>query len=57
MPVISPYLFAAQQETSTLRRQKSRAIYSKFSVKLIAFTLSFPNLQEVAKNLQKPRKT
>ena len=48
MPVISMYWFAAQQQTSTLRRQKSRSIYSKFSAELSELTASFQNLHEVA---------
>ena len=48
MPVISLYRFAAQQQTSTLRRQKSCYIYSKFSVELSELTPSFQNPQEVA---------
>ena len=48
MPVILLYWFAAQQQTSTLRRQKSRFIYSKFSVELSELTASFQNPQEVA---------
>ena len=32
MPVISLYWFAAQQQTSTLRRQTSGSIYSKFGI-------------------------
>ena len=48
MPVISLYWFAAQQETSTLRRQKSRSIYWKFIVEFSELTPSFPNPQEVA---------
>ena len=41
------YWFAAQQQTSTYRRQKSRSIYSKFSVELSELTPSFQNPQEV----------
>ena len=48
MPVISLYWFAAQQQTSTLRRQKYRSIYSKFSVELSELTPRFQNPQEVA---------
>ena len=48
MPVISLYWFAAQQRTSTCRRQKSSSIYSKFSVEESEFTPSFQNPQEVA---------
>ena len=44
----SLYWFAAQQQTSTFRRQKSRSIYSKFSVEENELTLSFQNPQEVA---------
>ena len=54
MPVISLHWFAAQQETSTCRRHKSRSIYSKFSVEENELTSSFQNRQEVAKKLQKP---
>ena len=43
MLVILLYWFPAQQQTSTLRRQKSRCIYSKFSVELSELTPSFPN--------------
>ena len=53
MPVISVYWFAAQQQTSTCRRQKSRSIYSKFSVEENELTPSFQNSQEVAQKLQK----
>ena len=42
------YWFAVQQQTSTYRRQKSRSIYSKFSVELSELTPSFQNPQEVA---------
>ena len=48
MPVISLYWFAAQQETGTYRRQKSRSIYSKFRVKWSDPTPSFQNPHEVA---------
>ena len=54
MPVISLYWYAAQDQTSTLRRQKFRSIYSKFRVDLSEFTPSFLNRQEVAEKLQKP---
>ena len=54
MPVISLYWFAVQQQTSTRRRQKSRSIYSKFSVEENELTPSFQNPQEGAKKLQKP---
>ena len=54
MPVISLYWFAAQQQTSTCRLQKSHSIYSKFSVEEIEVTPSFQNPQEVAKKFQKP---
>ena len=53
MPVISLYWFAAQQQTSTCRRQKSHSIYSKFSLEENELTNSFQNPQEVAKKLQK----
>ena len=42
------YWFAAQQQTIILRHQKSRSIYSKFSVELSELTPSFQNPQEVA---------
>ena len=48
MQVISLDWFAAQEQTSTLKRQKSRSNYSKLSVELSELTPSFPNLQEVA---------
>ena len=54
LPVISLYWFAAQQQTSTCRRQKSRSIYSKFSVEWSELTPSFQNALEVASKLQKP---
>ena len=43
MPVILLYWFAAHQQTSTLRRQKFRSIYSKCSVELSEITPSFQN--------------
>ena len=52
MSVTSLYWFAAQQQTSTYRRQKSRSIYSKFSVERRQLIPSFQNPQEVAKKLQ-----
>ena len=48
MPVISLYWFAAQQITSTYRRQKSCSIYWKFSVEWSELTRSFQNPLEVA---------
>ena len=48
MPVIALNWFAAQQQTSTLRRQKYRSIYSKFSVELSGLTPRFQKEQEVA---------
>ena len=54
MPVILLYWFAAQQQTSTCRRQKSRSIYLKFSVAENDFTPSFQNPHEVALKLKKP---
>ena len=54
MLVISLYWFAAQQQTSTYRRQKSCSIQSKFSVEWSELTTSFQNPQEVAQKLQKP---
>ena len=53
MPVILLYWFAAQQQTSTCRHQKSHSIYSKFSLEENELTNSFQNPQEVAKKLQK----
>ena len=49
--------FAAQQQTSTCRRQKSRSIYSKFSVEENELASSFQNSQEMAKKFQKPNNT
>ena len=54
MPEISLYWFAAQQQTSTRRRQKSCSIYSKFIVEESELTPSFQKPQEVAQKLQKP---
>ena len=54
MPVISLYWFAAEQQSSTCRRQKSHSIYSIFSVEENELTPSFQNPQKVAKKLQKP---
>ena len=51
MPIISLYWFAAQQQTSTYNRQKSRTNYSKFSVEWSELTPSFQNPQEVALKL------
>ena len=48
MPVIPLYLFAAQQKTSTLRRQKWSLLESKFSVESNGFVPSFYKKQEVA---------
>ena len=48
MPLILLYWFAAQQQTSSLRSQKSPSIYSKFSVELSELPPSFQNAQEVA---------
>ena len=53
MPVISLYWFAAQHETGTYQRKKSRSIYSKLSMEWSELTPSFQNLQEVALILQK----
>ena len=46
-PVISLCWFAAQQQTSTCRPQKSQSIYSKFSLEENELTPSFQNPQEV----------
>ena len=54
MRVILLQLFAAQQQASTLKRQKSRqklhqkSIIAKFSFELSELTLSFLNSQELA---------
>ena len=48
MTVISLYWFAAQQQTSTCRLQKSSSIYPKFSVEESELTPSFQNPPEVA---------
>ena len=48
MPVISLYWFAAQQQISTCRRQKSCSIYSRFSVEENELTPGFQKQQEVA---------
>ena len=47
-PVISLHWFAVQQQTSILRHQKSRSIYSKFSLELSELTPSLQNPQEVS---------
>ena len=48
MPVVSLCWFAAQQQTSTCRHQKSGSIYLKFSVEVNELIPSFQNPQKVA---------
>ena len=48
MPVILLYLFAAQQKTSTLCRQKWSLFESKFSAESNGFVTSIYKEQEVA---------
>ena len=43
------YWFAAQQQTSTLRRQKFHCFYVKFKVQSNEFDFFFKEQQEVAK--------
>ena len=48
MRLFSLYWFAAQQQTSAIRRQKYRAIYSKISLELSELTASFQNQEDLA---------
>ena len=48
MPTTSLCWFAVRQQTSTLKHQKARSIYTRISVGLSDLSPSFQNLQEVA---------
>ena len=51
MEINSLYWFAAQQQTSTFRRQKVHLVYPKFGAEFNEFGLNVWKQQEDAKNI------
>ena len=57
MQVISLYWFAAQQQASTLRRQKTGLLYVKFNAEINELSLFFKKKKKATESGQKMAKT